>query len=105
MASKILFFTKDSVPTEAERDEASQIVGNVVFRNAKFAGSEPPEACEGVAGAVPANYKIFERAGQSEEAEPCEAPAKPKIGRPRKVDVVPTQTPLIPAESGWQPNA
>lgn len=105
MASKILFFTKDSVPTEAEREAASQIAGNVVFRNGKFAGSELPEPCDGVAGAVPNNYKIFECVGQSEETEVPETLAKPRIGRPRKAEAVPVQTPLIPAESGWQPNA
>jgi len=99
---KILFFIKDAVPTEAERLEASEIVGNVVFRNASIK-TEFPEACDGVAGAVPDLYKQVEvvESSQGDDAE------KPKRGRKPKVDNVqePAQTPLIPAETGWKANS
>ena len=103
MKRKILFFIAGPVPTEAERAEASEIVGNVVFRNVKFAADENPEQCDGVAGLVPDNYK------RAEEVTADEPEAKPtkRQGRPPKASPAPAapQTPLIPAESGWKPNA
>lgn len=108
MKKKILFFIKSAVPTESEKSQASEIVGNVVFRNAKFAGGEPPEPCEGVAGCVPENYKKFE--GIETISGEVEAEAeKPKRGRKVKgeqqeQELLP-QTPLIPAETGWKANS
>ena len=104
MKSKILFFINGPVPTEAEREQAAQIVGNVVFRNAKFADGESCEQCDGVAGSVPENYKHLTGEIESESVDtvqPAKRGRKPTI----KPEIEPTQTPLIPAEGGWKPNA
>ena len=105
MKRKILFFINGSVPTEAEKKSASEIEGSVVFRNAKFAGNEPPEPCDGVVGAVPENYKVFSFVG-NEVGEDSEKP-KAKPGRKPKVDNMqePVQTPLIPADVPWTANS
>lgn len=102
MKRKILFFIAGPVPTEAEKREASEIVGNVVFRNAKFAGAEPPEPCDGVAGCAPENYK---NAGVELETVQVDDVERPKRGRKPKAEQEPTQTPLIPAETGWKANS
>ena len=104
MKSKILFFIADSCPTDVERSEAAKIVGNVVFRNAKFANGESCEQCDGVAGLVPDNYRHL--AGEI-DAEPVDIVQPVKRGRKPtiKPEIEPTQTPLIPAEGGWKPNA
>ena len=104
---KILFFIKGSCPTEAER-EASEIVGNVVFRNASIK-CEFPESCDGVAGCAPENYKalfpfVGTEAVDSSDVDDVEKP-KAKPGRKPKAEPKPIQTPLIPAENSWTPNA
>ena len=104
MKSKILFFTVGPVPTDVERSEAAKIVGNVVFRNAKFAGGDSIEQCDGVAGLVPDNYRHL--AGEI-DAEPVDIVQPVKRGRKpaTKPEAEPAQTPLIPAEDDWKPNA
>ena len=103
---KILFFINGPVPTEADKLEASEIVGKVVFRNANFAASEQPEPCDGVAGAVPENYKALFPVAGAEIPEPAESDKpKAKPGRKPKAEPEPIQTPLIPAENSWTPNA
>jgi len=107
MKRKVLFFITGPVPTKADVAAASEIVGNVVFRNANFAGSEHPEICDAVAGCVPENYSHLPCPKDLPEPG-CEEPAaKPaaKPGRKPKVEIQPAQTPLIPAETGWKPNA
>lgn len=103
---KILFFIKDSVPTEAERLEASEIVGNVVFRNASIK-SEFPETCDAVAGAVPDIYKTTPvvEVDVTADAKPAKRGPKPrKFEEPVEVPEL-SQTPLIPADTGWKANS
>ena len=89
--NKILFFTRGACPTSEEREQAASISGRVVFRNAQFAGSEPCEPCEAVAGLVPANYAAaFSAVPVCEDSQD-----KPKRGRPAKV---------AQAETEWAPN-
>ena len=89
--NKILFFTSCACPTSEEREQAASIPGRVVFRNAQFAGSEPCEPCEAVAGLVPENYAAaFPAVPVGEENQD-----KPKRGRPAKVAQVETE---------WAPN-
>ena len=89
--NKILFFTSGACPTPEEREQAASISGRVVFRNAQFAGSEPCEPCEAVAGCVPANYAAaFPAVPVCEDSQD-----KPKRGRPAKVAQVETE---------WAPN-
>lgn len=79
--NKILFFTSGACPTPEEREQAASIPGRVVFRNAQFAGSEPCEQCDAVAGCAPANY-----AAAFPAMSICEGSQdKPKRGRPAKV--------------------
>ena len=55
---RILFFINGSNPTLEQRAEALKYGTSVAFRNARFVGSdEKPEACDGVIGEVPKNYK------------------------------------------------
>lgn len=55
---RVIYFIAGSVPTDAERKEASALGANVVFRNASLIAPENSlEDCAGVAGAVPASYK------------------------------------------------
>jgi hypothetical protein len=103
MKTKVLFFIKGSVPTEVEKSQASEIVGNVVFRNAKFAGGEPPEICDGVAGCVPENYKKFETI--SGETKPAKRGYKPRKAEESDNEQEIQQTSLIPAETGWKANS
>lgn len=89
--NKILFFTRGACPTQEEREQAASISGRVVFRNAQFAGSEPCEPCEAVAGCVPANYAAaFPAVPVGEDSQD-----KPKRGRPAKVER---------ADPEWAPN-
>lgn len=100
---KILFFIAGSVPTEAERNEASEIVGNVVFRNASIK-CEFPESCDGVAGVVPDLYKKVAVVEPEAEKTGKKAPRAPKTEKQSEVPSIP-QTPLIPAEDGWKANS
>ena len=89
--NKILFFINGPVPTESDREQAASISGRVMFRNAQFAGSEPCEQCEAVAGCVPANYAAaFPAVSVGEDSQD-----KPKRGRPAKAAQVETE---------WAPN-
>lgn len=92
--NKILFFTSGACPTPEEREQAASIPGRVVFRNAQFAGSEPCEPCEAVAGCVPANYAAAFPAVPVDDVKQ-EDQDKPKRGRPAKVAQVETE---------WAPN-
>ena len=89
--NKILFFTRGACPTSEEREQAASISGRVVFRNSQFAGSEPCEQCDAVAGCVPANYAAaFPAVPVCEDSQD-----KPKRGRPAKVER---------ADPEWAPN-
>ena len=63
----ILFFVAAGVVLPRHQDAAKAIADKtgkrVVFRNSSVAESEKPEANEGVAGAVPENYKAFTQYG------------------------------------------
>ncbi|MCY1543495.1 hypothetical protein D9M68_793150 [compost metagenome] len=55
---KILYFIDDAVPTAEDYDAVAEIGSPVAFRNAAHIGpDDKPEACDAVAGAVPAVYK------------------------------------------------
>jgi len=70
---KILFFTKGPKVTDAEKAEVAKIRGTVCYRNAAIAKDDVKlEKCDGVAGAVPNNYKelpTFEEAFKKQESE------------------------------------
>ena len=56
--ARILYFINGCTPTEIDVENASQLAGNVVFRNALFVSDEDSlETCDGVAGNVPAIYE------------------------------------------------
>ena len=56
--AKILYFVNGTLPTPNDFKKASEISGNVVFRNANFVPNEEHalEICDGVAGNVPEIY-------------------------------------------------
>ncbi len=65
-APKILFFIDGFQPTPDDMAAAAEIAGQVCFRNARVIPSEGSlEACDGVAGAVPATYKKLPTAAQA----------------------------------------
>ena len=73
---KTIYFIKGAVPTEEQREEADEIRGKVVFRNALKVGEH--EACESfdeVAGDVPPVYAL---AAAKKAAEAGDAPDTPK---------------------------
>lgn len=54
---RILFFIKGPVPSTEDRAEALLLGTNVAFRNNLFISADDAiEACDGVAGDVPAEY-------------------------------------------------
>lgn len=83
---KIIFFIKGSVPKPEDAEAAEKLGFNVVFRNALFVDDGgAPEACDGVAGAIPAKYADFPKA-EDALASFFEARAKSEI--------LPTKAPL-----------
>lgn len=85
---KILYFTTDMVPTDADVAAAAAIGHGVVFRNAAFVDEKPFEGqiekCDAVAGHAPAAYRSrFEYIGQE----------------PAKTELVKTETETPPAAS------
>jgi len=57
--AKILFFVMGCAPTAKDLEAATKLSAQVCFRNAKAVSIDETclEGCDGVAGAVPANYK------------------------------------------------
>jgi hypothetical protein len=106
---RILFFISGTLPTEDDFAKASEIKGNVVFRNASAVPNEEHslETCDGVAGAVPEIYaKRFATAEEAVNGTTAafselttkvgdEAPPKAKA-EPSKLDQK--------AKAAWSPN-
>lgn len=65
-APKILFFVDGMAPSAEDLAAASEINGQVVFRNARAVPSEGAlETCDGVAGKVPPQYSKLPTAEQA----------------------------------------
>lgn len=75
-APKILYFVDGFQPTSEDISAASEITGQVVFRNARVIPAEGAlEACDGVAGKVPAPYKKLPTAEQAIKAHAAKVKA------------------------------
>lgn len=58
MRARVVYFTKGSVPTDKEYEDAYGITPNVQFRNASLDNAHTAiEPVDAVAGAVPERYK------------------------------------------------
>lgn len=75
-APKILFFVDGVAPTPEDLAEASEISAQVCYRNARAVPAEGSlEACDGVAGHVPAPYKKLPTAAQAIKAHAAKVKA------------------------------
>lgn len=75
-APKILYFIDGFQPSPQDMEAASEITGQVCFRNARVIPAEGSlEACDGVAGAVPATYKKLPTAAQAMKAHAAKVKA------------------------------
>lgn len=117
---KILFFTDGPAPTAKQLAEANKLNGHICFRNARYVPADPHalEACDGVAGDVPAVYSAkYPDAGVAIEAREATlaelsaavgdspAPRKPKgIKDAIKEPPAPAAPAKAPATS-WAPQA
>lgn len=75
----ILYFIKDSYPTEEEFADAARY-NTRMFRNASIADSdlETTEVCDAVAGSVPERYKKYPKAEPVIKVEKDPAPVSDK---------------------------
>lgn len=75
-APKILFFVDGMAPSPEDMANAAEITGQVCFRNARAVPAEGSlEACDGVAGHVPAPYKKLPSAAQAIKAHAAKVKA------------------------------
>lgn len=118
---KVLFFTKDMLPSEEEMDAAGAIGPGVVFRNSQYVPENPNpgqiEECEAVAGNVPAAYAAKYPMADSKPVVPAaeippapvdpEIPPAPVVPEAPAAPEVPFAPPVIPeapqpaANDGW----
>lgn len=94
--ARILYFIDGCTPTEEDVEAASQIAGNVVFRNALFvSNNDSLETCDGVAGNVPAIYEERFSSAQAAIQENVKKLKKtaPKIADEKPVKVLSEQEP------------
>lgn len=106
---KIIFFIRDFVPSDEDVEKAQAIGPGVVFRNANFVPANPSpgqiEACDGVAGDVPAAYAaLFAPAATSEPVEPPKADTPTKPAKAPKAAAPAAPIPNAAAAAGWKAN-
>jgi len=100
-APKILFFIDGFQPSPDDLAAASEIAGQVCFRNARVIPSEGAlEACDGVAGHVPPTYKKLPTVAQAIKAHAAKVKALKQGDSP--APSVPASTPA-PATGGTDP--
>lgn len=108
-APKILFFVDGVAPSPEDMAQAAEITGQICFRNARAVPAEGSlEACDGVAGHVPAPYKKLPTAAQAIEAHAAKLKAlASKVGdSPAPVaPVAPPVAPPVAAATGAQGDA
>lgn len=126
-APRILYFLKGSMPTAEQQIDAMRYGSGVVFRNGSCVPVEgSPEACDGVAGDVPALYSAM-RSGEdamreyiaktnmlTQPAAPAAPVEEPKVTAPvappaPPAPVIEPVTPAIPAapieQGAWSTGA
>lgn len=97
-APKILFFVDGMAPSAEDMAAASEINGQVVFRNARAVPSEGAlETCDGVAGKVPPQYSKLPTAEQATKAHAAKVKALKKGDSPAPVAPVAPQGDADPA--------
>jgi hypothetical protein len=105
---KIIYFIAEYAPTPEEELEVLQLGFPVSQRNAILAAQESPEACDGVLGAVPENYRHLPDGRAVVEAQrkalleavAVRAKGSPVMAAPQAVKAPTQQAPLQAQPSG-----
>lgn len=104
---KILFFVDGMAPTAVDVEAASEINAHVVFRNARAVPADGSlEACDGVAGKVPAPYSKLPTAAQAIKTHAVKVREmnatanNDAAGKPVKPNPAPADKGRAPAQAG-----